>query len=66
MWHRDHTIGKSDLTHIDAGLWAIDTANPNCRRRADYLTCSGADAVFIQETRLPEGPKLLEAEAQAA
>ena len=35
-----------------AGLWAFDTFNPNCGRRAlDYLDATTADACFFQEMK---------------
>ena len=67
LWKQDSMVSKADLSHSQSELWAVDTINPNCwRMAADYVACSGAYAVCIQETRLPEGPRLVDAVAEVA
>ena len=49
------TVKLNDTTHIDKGWWAVDTANPNAWGGvAEILKSSSADAVALQETRIPE------------
>ena len=59
LWAKEQVVAKANRSHFEKGLWAIDTVNPNCWNRAgEYLSCTAADAVCVQETRLPDGPTL--------
>ncbi len=52
-WHGDGTLSAADARHTAAGLWAVDTVNPNAWPGAlEYLGVSGADFVAIQECRV--------------
>ena len=53
------TVNLRDKSHRDRGWWAIDTANPNAwGGAAEILESSAADAIALQETRVPkEGTK---------
>ncbi len=45
-------VSAGDRTHRKAGLWAIDTVNPNAwPAAASYLERTAADIVAVQETR---------------
>ena len=50
-----NTVMLTDTSHRDKGWWAIDTGNPNAwGGAAELLATSSADAMAIQETRVPE------------
>lgn len=49
----DGPLAFDDVSHQKAGLWAIDTCNPNAWPAAlDYLRVTAADFVVLQETKL--------------
>ena len=49
------------------GIWALDTANPNCWKSAlDGIVCkSAADVLWLQESRLDSTAKVASAEIEA-
>ena len=50
--HIPEAIGKGDKCHKEAGLWTIDTVNPNCAAGAlQHLESSAADFCLVQEVR---------------
>jgi hypothetical protein len=54
-WSPPSVLGASklDSSHLDAGVWAIDTYNGNVMTTAhSYIASSAADIVCIQEPRL--------------
>jgi len=45
-----------DDTHRQAGLWAVDTVNPNARPvGTSYMEGSAADVILTQELKIPDG-----------
>ena len=55
-WHNDRSLATADATHRQAGLFAIDTVNPNgAKAAAEYMSRTSADMVLIQEVKLPTG-----------
>ena len=45
-------VAAADRWHFEAGLWAVDSINPNSWQRAlVHLRESGADIVCVQEAR---------------
>ncbi len=62
----DDEVDCKDAQHRSAGLWAIDTLNPNSWNKAvDYLRRSAADFSLIQETRTFPGADTTRAEGAA-
>ena len=60
----EESVAKSDNTHTELGLFAVDSYNGNCwAGAAEYLRNSGADALCLQETKVEQGQALAEAEA---
>ncbi len=52
-WPHDGSLSAADRSHVVAGLWAIDTLNPNAWPGAiEYLGQSAADFVTVQESRV--------------
>ncbi len=46
------TVEAADRSHRDAGLWAVDSVNPNAWQGAmSYLERTAADATAVQEVR---------------
>ena len=59
-------IGMGDAQHVDSGLWAIDTVNPNAWPGfIGYLRLSSADMVVGQELKRIRGQELKAAEDTA-
>lgn len=59
-------VRKADGSHRDEGWLAHDTCNGNAwRGPANYLDTTGADALFFQETRVPDGQRMQEVEQSA-
>jgi hypothetical protein len=59
-------IKVADTAHRTLGLWAFDSVNANAFLPAlDYLRCSSADAVAIQETKIPDEHTLRTSESTA-
>ena len=47
-------VELADTSHRDKGWWAVDTGNPNAwGGAAEILATSSADAIALQETRVP-------------
>ena len=62
----NETVCAGDRSHIGAGLWAIDTVNPNAwPGTLEYLRMSAADFIVTQEARVSSGQPCDEAESQA-
>ena len=50
-------IRKADTSHRERGWLAYDTCNADAwKESATYLDTTGADAVFLQETKVAKGP----------
>ena len=65
-WPNDKSISLSDWSHRKAGLFAIDTVNPNAwGAGADYMNRSAADVILVQEVKLPAGDPCSNAEQTA-
>ena len=65
-WPNDKSISLSDWSHRKAGLFAIDTVNPNAwGAGADYMNRSAADVILVQEVKLPAGDPCSSAEQTA-
>ena len=65
-WPNDKSISLSDVSHRKAGLFAIDTVNPNAWRAGeDYLSRTSTDVILTQEVKLPEGEPCKAAEQAA-
>ena len=59
-------VRQADRSHRDHGLLAYDSVNANAwRPTLKYLEVTGADAVLVQETKLPAGQLQDEAEQAA-
>ena len=55
-WPNDGSLATNDTSHRSAGLFAVDTVNPNARGAgAEYLQRTSADVVLGQEVKLPYG-----------
>ena len=55
-WPNDKSISPRDVSHREAGLFAIDTVNPNAwGAGVDYMNRTAADVILVQEVKLPEG-----------
>ena len=55
-WPNDLSLAMNDVSHREAGLFAIDTVNPNAwGGGAEYLQRTSADVVLCQEVKLPHG-----------
>ena len=53
VWHDEVAVG--DAEHRECGLWACDSYNSNCARRAmAFLKVTGADVCMLQELRTVE------------
>ncbi len=62
----DGTLAAKDRSHVVAGLWAIDTVNPNAwPSTMEYLQLSAADLVVTQEPKVLPGQPCADSEAQA-
>ena len=49
-WALDAGVDSADVAHRKAGLWAIDSLNPNAWPAAlDYMQVAGADFALVQE-----------------
>ena len=52
-WPDDGSLSAMNKDHVLAGLWALDTVNPNAWPGArKYLEMSAADVVLVQEAKL--------------
>ena len=52
-WLDDDSLQAADRSHVAAGLWAVDTINPNAwPGTMEYLRISAADFVATQECRV--------------
>ena len=52
--HIPEAIGKDDKSHKEAGLWTIDTVNPNRAAGVlQHLRSSAADLCLAREVRTP-------------
>ena len=52
-WLDADCLDAADRSHVSAGLWAIDTVNPNAwPGTMEYLRMSAADFVITQESRV--------------
>ena len=52
------TVNLNDCSHRGAGLWAVDTANPNAWGGAEeILTTSAADFIAVQEAKVEQDEK---------
>ena len=59
-------VRRADVSHKDEFLLAYDSCNANAwRQAACYLEATGADGVLFQETKVPPGLPLGEAEQTA-
>ena len=60
-------VGKTDKFHLDNGLWAIDSVNPNgLTGLIGYLSNSSAHIVLGQESKVVDtGDKIAKAQLQA-
>lgn len=57
---------RSDRSHKALGILAYDTVNANAWKQSiRYLEATGADAVFLQETKVPSGQSKDEVEQTA-
>ena len=65
-WPNDKSISLRDVSHREAGLFAVDTVNPNAWSvGADYMNRTSADVILVQEVKLPEGDPCQAAEQAA-
>ena len=55
VWPDDGSLSAKNKDHIAAGLWAIDTINPNAWSGAGkYFEITAVDIVIAQEAKVRE------------
>lgn len=63
VWPLGNMLWKDDKSHVEAGLFAVETISANCWAGCtDYASCWAADALCMQETLVPGGQTCVEAE----